>query len=1143
MSKNLLNSLIDEMVSLLQPLAAAADDPYVMDSLLQALDAGDPRLTEGLVDGLRSLGRGIERLKGVRASSDASLQSVGDALEALRDLTAAARTLGHSGASPYPALGADLINLLVITRLRLASPLAYQLATMLGLAEYQVLPAIRINGELVRYPQPVERLVFDRIGTLFTDPLALIREHLPSPPLATVANAEQTADIVVNRIGGVLNALGVPWMYGYPAGDERFLGESVDQAAHTLVLYLPFALTGEDFPSGFCINLSSAEADDLGVVLTPFGTLNLKGTLGRWNIGFQLTADVEAFAFGGGRGVKLLASPSTTELSGNISATLAAPIDGPAFIFGSSTGTRLEVGGAKLSAETILSEKRQAIALSAAVSSSAIVIAPGDGDSFLRSFLPAEGLQAKFDLGLAWSNERGFSLSGNAGLDADLPVGLAIRGVTVPTVHLGLHASDAGIKAEVSASVGVSIGPVRALVNRVGLTAVATFPENGGNLGVADLEFGFKPPSGVGLVIDAAGVSGGGFLLFDQAKGQYAGVVLLNLEGGITVKAMGLICTRLPNRAKGFSFVAMIVATDFKPIPLGLGFTLTGIGGLLAINRTFNEVAVSEGIKSQALEQVLSPKDPVKNAAQISSSLNTFFPAKNGSYLLGVLAKIHWGTEALLKMELALIFETGKRLRLIALGRLSVCVPNERNDLVRLNMNAIGVIDFDLGTASLDAALYDSRLFKKFVLTGQMAMRLRWASSPHFALSVGGFHPAFKPPPGFPALQRIAISLSESEAFSLRCEGYLALTSNTLQFGARAQLTAHGGSFSIHGEIGFNALIQFDPFMFVADFHASVHLKHGSTDLFSVTVSGELTGPRPLHTKGKASFSIFWCSFSVRFSKTLISGEPPPASERINVMARLLPALADARNWGGQLPESDRRVVTLRERHLAGEIALHPLGRLTVKQSVVPLNLEIAKFGPTTPADARLFKLNNVTVNDDQVPFDTEQDFFAPAEFLAMTDDEKLTAPSFEPLTAGFSLKSLRFILPTNDDDMIEETDVSYETFIIDQKVNPARKSSEPGKLNATHLDKQLRFGAAARSDVQRTGAAKFRTRGVKNVLKKTGWIVVAEADQTPQSAPGIEAGKLVGYAEAFQALQELRLRNPSLARSLKIVRASEPVS
>ena len=200
----------------------------------------------------------------------------------------------------------------------------------------------------------------------------------------------------------------------------------------------------------------------------------------------------------------LLASASTAEVTGNFTATLAAPDEGPAFIFGAPNGSRLEVGGdERLTAETVLSEKRQAVALSAAVPSSALVIAPGDADSFLSRFLPAEGLRTTFDLGLAWSNERGFALSGNAGLDATLPVGRSIGGVSVPTVHLGLRASGAGLESEVSASVGLSIGPVLALVDRVGITALTTFPDDGGNLGVAELALDFQPPSGIGVVIDA----------------------------------------------------------------------------------------------------------------------------------------------------------------------------------------------------------------------------------------------------------------------------------------------------------------------------------------------------------------------------------------------------------------------------------------------------------------------------------------------------------------------------------------------------------------------------------------------------------------------------------------------------------------
>ena len=199
-------------------------------------------------------------------------------------------------------------------------------------------------------------------------------------------------------------------------------------------------------------------------------------------------------------------------------------------------------------------------------------------------------------------------------------------------------------------------------------------------------------------------------------------------------------------------------------------------------------------------------------------------------------------------MDLALILELGRRTRLLILGRVAVMLPSEQEDLIRLQMNALGVIDFDQGSISIDAVLYDSRLVHKFPLTGSMAMRLNWGSSPVFALSVGGFHPAFKPPPNFPALARVSISFSDTSDFKLRAEGYFAVTANTLQWGAKAELFARSGGFSVEGHIGYDVLIQFDPFGFVADFSAGVQLKHGSTNLFKA--SG---GRRTVRARGRCT--------------------------------------------------------------------------------------------------------------------------------------------------------------------------------------------------------------------------------------------------------------------------------------------------
>src|SRR5262249_19285818 len=169
--------------------------------------------------------------------------------------------------------------------------------------------------------------------------------------------------------------------------------------------------------------------------------------------------------------------------------------------------------------------------------------------------------------------------------------------------------------------------------------------------------------------------------------------------------------------------------------------------------------------------------------------------------------------------------------------------------------------------------------------------------------------------------------------------------------------------FSIQGEFGFDVLIQLDPFQFLAEFHAQVQLKRGSTNLFKVRVEGALAGPRPLHIKAKATFEDLWRGVSIRIDKTLVEGEKPPLPEPIDVMPRLKEALANPGAWIAQLPGGQRPMVTLRAKPGAATDALiHPLGTMTVKQNVVPLNMDISRFGQAAPAGVRRFTICYVTM-------------------------------------------------------------------------------------------------------------------------------------------------------------------------------------
>jgi hypothetical protein len=319
-------------------------------------------------------------------------------------------------------------------------------------------------------------------------------------------------------------------------------------------------------------------------------------------------------------------------------------------------------------------------------------------------------------------------------------------------------------------------------------------------------------------------------------------------------------------------------------------------------------------------------------------------------------------------------------------------------------MNVVGGIDFDRRQAFLDAALFDSRLVNKFLITGEMRLRMRWDDQPFFALAIGGVHPAYTPPPGLEEMQRAAIVFADSENLKLRSESYLAITSNTVQFGARLDLFARASKFSISGEAGYDVLIQFDPFHFIAALYASLQLKAGSRSLFKVKFAGELSGPRPLRVRGKATFEILWWDYSVSFNTTLIGGSPPPPLPAIDVIPLLREALLQPASWSAALPDRER-LVTLREETPNGEIKIHPLSVLTIKQNVVPLGVRVTKYGNAPiVGGAREFRVAQVEVGSRIVNTAAVRDHFAPGQYKDMTDDEKLSSPSFEMLQAGVSI-------------------------------------------------------------------------------------------------------------------------------------------
>jgi hypothetical protein len=294
-----------------------------------------------------------------------------------------------------------------------------------------------------------------------------------------------------------------------------------------------------------------------------------------------------------------------------------------------------------------------------------------------------------------------------------------------------------------------------------------------------------------------------------------------------------------------------------------------------------------------------------------------------------------------------------------------------------------------------------------------------------------------------------------------------------------------------------------------------LQLKAGSRSLFKVKFAGELSGPRPLRVRGKATFEILWWDYSVSFNTTLIGGSPPPPSPAIDVTPLLREALLQPASWNAALPGRER-LVTLREETPKGQIKIHPLSVLTIKQNVVPLGLRVSKYGNAPIAGgAREFRVAQVEVGSRTVSTAAVRDHFAPGQYRDMSDDEKLSSPSFEMLEAGVSIGTDQPQCGT-----AVSVTAEYEEIIIPEPTPPETRPKYTMEAAAVSRVSQWRAG-------KRKGS--YRAQPIPLVSRSKIYKVVAKTDLT-------KTGMAAEFPTRIEARDAFSNMSPSDKARLQIV-------
>lgn len=1055
-----LERLVSALKNMFLPLSRSIKDPARLRRFLRSIgwvvEADDKALA---ASPLSALGAAADATVTALAAAEAAARTgkadpstISAAVESAIELFESIRALSSGGGGPgalgdpalYRDLGEHLAGLLLTRYLEMQRPAVFAALQLLGFVIEDAAAADPDDPRHAaehRVPHRSYRLNLSGLSGLTQDPLALVRD-------AWVRDGRIDGR-VVEVLRDLLLALGVPVRLPplrpafvaqhYEADEESIQVEPVEddaeQLAPTRELVLPFfAGVAEDGDSFVEVGLSVFAEPRGGLIVANYGeaAMNTAVQLGSgWSLNLGWALDASG-------ALALRVAPSGVTLASElpqlaVSAGLTGAPAKPWVLLGTAEKPALWLKGLVLGIELKVKDLEPEVIVRFGTPDGGksgglgFRLDTSGADGFLAELLAGIELEAEFGMAARWSSRTGLDLKMSGGFELVWVMERKLGPVLLRTARLGVGPHAQALRIDVAVAVSAEIGPFTATVQDIGLRLDVGAAEPGSALPVRT-GLGFKPPKGIGLAIDSETVKGGGFLEIDVEAGRYAGVLEL-VTPSFSLTALGILNTKIPGEPRGWALFFALTATFSPPIQLGFGFVLSGVGGLFAVNRRLDEPAMREAVRGGNLDSVLFPNDVVKEAPRIFATVESMFPIAKGSFVFGPMIKVGWGTPPLVEAMIGVFVSLPRPLIIALLGRVRCALPTPKKPILLLNMDVAGSINFGAGTVGLDAQIHDSSLFG-LELTGAMAFRARFKDQPGFLLSVGGFHPAFVPPADVGKLTRMGMSLrlGKQENILVTLSSYFALTSNTLQFGAAIDVSASVRAFKVAGGAYFDALIVYKPFHFTAGMGAYFSVSWREWDLLAVRVALVLDGPGPWRAQGVASFTIAGFEKSFEFDETF-GDKIAASSERAPVAAPLREALAEPRNWGAE----PGGFTSLRLRDLsandAGPIVVAPDARVGFRQRVVPLGLKLEQMGPAEPQEPGPFEVQVLAV-DTQKPavLSVLTELFAPAAFLDLSDEEKLTAPSFEPMKAGVAFGD-RWTAPEEQRHytVAEDSDERYE--------------------------------------------------------------------------------------------------------------------
>jgi hypothetical protein len=303
-------------------------------------------------------------------------------------------------------------------------------------------------------------------------------------------------------------------------------------------------------------------------------------------------------------------------------------------------------------------------------------------------------------------------------------------------------------------------------------------------------------------------------------------------------------------------------------------------------------------------------------------------------------------------------------------------------------------------------------------------------------------------------------------------------------------------------------------------------------DLLSIDLKFSLEGPSPYRAKGIGSLSILFFSIDVNFDITWGESKDT-ALPPVAVMPIFLGEISKQENWKALPPPATNLLVSLRKVD-PSLLVLHPFGALTLSQRALPLNLNLDKVGSEKPSDVNRVDIAGVASGGASLPLAEASEEFAIAQYQNLSDQDKLSRPSYQQLKGGV-------VIGASDDmrtSKMTRRNIGYNVTIIDKE---PKRPFPKGRLFAEVsglFHPFLTGNSASRSVLSNQVRSQLQPYGAsdKVAVGTEQYSVSNTGDNTPLNSSSTFSSE----AMARDYMQSQTAANPSLAGAVHVLPGSE---